>query len=531
MKRSLNYNQRSKKEENQKKKRIEKINIKNKIDSIKILTKKNKLSTALSEIKRLLEKYPDDDFVLFQYANILYILEEYELAKEEFQSIVDQNLDSKSSALYKLGSIAVLEGDYTLAKELFQHNIEESSYDEVLSVVSLSKLELKEGNFEESYAILERYANIDNDIIVIQRALILKTEKKYQEAYNLINNHNFKDNKYVIIPFYYIKACLEFELKLYDLSLESFDMILSGSKSKFYYKTLSEYNILNYKQRNFQKAISGCLEVINFSDDKYARKNLITLGNIYKMLGDIDLARSYYFKSISSKYHDKRGYIYLTDLAMIEKKYDKAKECIGKFLSTDSNDKEKNMANIRLALIAMKTGDIRKCQELMKQIDTKYLDGLDKDDYCSLKNHLKFITDKRKQSRGLYTYDQIKDYNLNRLKKHIDKIHTCENGDTSTFSKDIDLDDLILQIPELIEKGTMIGNHYFEYYEVDYDNVGIVNGNYSNTLRLVVFSETNMIITMYPVKDLICYNKKEKSVVKKKSQIDKFNQKYGKRDN
>lgn len=532
MKRSMNYNQRSKKQEAFLKRTNEKFNLKNKLVSIKKLIGENKLSTALNEVEELLQEYPDDSIGLFQHANILYILGELDSAKEEFQNIVNQNLENKYSALYKLGNIAVLEKDYKLAKELFRRNIEESPYEEVFSVIALSNLELRDGNFSEAEAVLERYPNIDNDRIVIQRALILKNKGKCEEAYNLINSHHFEKSEYIFRDFYYLKASLESDLKLYNLSEASFNMILQGPKTDFYYKALSEYNILNYRQRNYQKSISGCMEVIDYGDDKYIRKSLITLGNIYKMLGNIDLARKYYLESLRISYPEgKLGYIYLADLAMIEKEYDEAKDYIKEFVSHNPSKINENMANVRLALIAAKTNDIGTCQEFMKKIDTEYLTGFNKDDYYALKDYLGFITKSKKHSRGLYTYSQIKSYNLHKLKEHIDKIHTCDNGDTAIFSKDIDLDLLILQVPELIKKGNFVGNHYFELYEANYDNVGFVNGEVSNTLRLVVFPETNMIITMFPVKDLVLSFKKESTNIKRKSQIDKFNQKYGKRDN
>ena len=74
MKRSMNHNQRSKRQENFLKKKNEEFSIKNKLVSIKKLISENKLSTALNEVEELLQEYPDDSIGLFQYANILYIL-------------------------------------------------------------------------------------------------------------------------------------------------------------------------------------------------------------------------------------------------------------------------------------------------------------------------------------------------------------------------------------------------------------------------------------------------------------------------
>lgn len=56
----------------------------------------------------------------------MYILGEYNQAKEEFQNIIDLNLDSKYTAMYKLGNIALSENNINKAKDIFMRNILES---------------------------------------------------------------------------------------------------------------------------------------------------------------------------------------------------------------------------------------------------------------------------------------------------------------------------------------------------------------------------------------------------------------------
>ena len=64
MKRSINHNQRSKRQEVFLKKKNEEFSIKNKLVSIKKLICENKLSTALNEVEELLQEYPDDSIGL-----------------------------------------------------------------------------------------------------------------------------------------------------------------------------------------------------------------------------------------------------------------------------------------------------------------------------------------------------------------------------------------------------------------------------------------------------------------------------------
>lgn len=121
----------------------------------------------------------------------------------------------------------------------------------------------------------------------------------------------------------------------------------------------------------------------------------------------------------------------------------------------------------------------------------------------------------------------MKEYSLDKLKEHINKVHISTKQDISIFTKNIDFDSLILQLPSLLEKARLVNNHYFEQYEIEYKNIGSVNEKESNTLRIIVLSGTKKVITMYPVEDRNClmnYNNKRE----RKSQIDKFNKKYKK---
>lgn len=357
----MSYAKRNRKFKEQK---IKEINVKNKLNSIKILISKNKISKALSEIEELLEKNPNNSFFLFQHANILYILGEYNQAKEEFQNIIDLNLDSKYTAMYKLGNIALSENNINKAKDIFMRNILESPYEEVFSAIALSKIEMDKGNLDKSLEILNKFTNTDNDRVVLQRALILRNQYKFEEAYELLNSHHFNSDKYILGDYCYVKACLESDLRLYDKASISFNNILKGEKNNLYYKTLVEHSIFNYKIGNYQQAISSCLEIINSRYDKYHHKTKITLGNIYKKCGKLDFAKKSYFESINNDSNNIMGYLCLCDLAMIEKNYDKAKEYANKYIENSNNNRQKNSGNLRLALIAMKTKNLMNVEKL-----------------------------------------------------------------------------------------------------------------------------------------------------------------------
>lgn len=130
--------------------------------------------------------------------------------------------------------------------------------------------------------------------------------------------------------------------------------------------------------------------------------------------------------------------------------------------------------------------------------------------------------------------------------KHIIDRHGVENDfdDSTNFDKKVNIESLFYRIKD--EISTRLDLKYIEgldskYYHFLYPSVGYFNGKVVNILRVVV-ALNNQIVTMYPALmeigvDFINSFKIEEieqpdtqipKVKVRKSQIDKFNQRYGK---
>ena len=140
-----------------------------------------------------------------------------------------------------------------------------------------------------------------------------------------------------------------------------------------------------------------------------------------------------------------------------------------------------------------------------------------------------------------YSEYQILDYNKEDAFAHISAHKNGVFEDKSKFKNNLNLEYLF----ELIDNNLKSAKRSKEKNQMDIYYFGISNvgntrmGDSTNFVRVIVLPNTYNIISMYPVKNIPCealnleydYNKlflKEENMVKKMSQIDKFNKKYKK---
>ena len=500
--------------------------LKRRINSIKKLVASNKLSKALSETNIILEEYPGNSFALFQHANILYLLGEVDEAKKEFEYIISNDLESKHSSLYKLGVIAISEDEFDKAYDYFKMNIETSPYEEIFSIVELSRLELDRGNTDAAYEILLKYSDMKNPHILLQEAVVLRKQRRLQDAYEVLTSNIFSDNKDAVEDYYLIKGSIEIDLKKYDEAKKSLEKVVAGVRTKKYYRAKTELAYLNYQLLNYDEAISICEDVIANSTGKYIGKTMIILGNVYKCLLRFDEAEICYLKSLDYGYYsDKKGYLCLGNLKLVEKKYDEAKSYYKKYLNAALAPKSKSVANLKLALVSSKQNDVSSTIEYLAQVDESHLESINLEDYKCIKVDIDKI-EGLELSFVCYSNLQHYDYSIDALINHIDKVHT-NNEYSAVFNTETDLEELVCQIPQLLSRAQIVDNRYYEIYQVEYPSIGYVNGELTNTLQMVVFPESTKVLTMYPVVDRIDVKDMSKNQKQKtKSQIEKFNQRY-----
>ena len=497
-----------------------------KINSIKKLIFKKLYSKALNELEEYLEKYPNDSYGLFQRATVYQNIGEIELAKEEYEKIIDLNLESKYSSLFKLGLIAFEEGDFDKAAEIFKKNIETSPYDEVYSILELSYLELIRCNKDEAERVLKEYGNMSDERILLQYALVLLSKEQCDEAYDIINNFKCNDDYNTTSKYYNIKGSVESKLRLYDEAEKSFAKGLEYDKDHVHVDKITvDWAIMYYEKGDYVNAYKKCMDIILNPNSTHKENAYLILGGIEKYKENYEEAEKLYNKAIDTQtYPNNRGYYFLGELYCLLDQKEKALEYYERFINTSNNKKLINSSYFRSAILYMKLDNYKKFSEYMTKTTKRELSNTEKASYTFFRN---LITRDYDAIKITHTYLQLQDYSIDRLVNHIDKTHILYNQ-ASVFNENIDLEELVLTSPELLEKAHLIENSVFDLYHVKYDDIGYVGDEKTDCLEIVTFPDSKKIITMYPHNKIIISDEKQKVKSKQNSQISKFYAKYGK---
>lgn len=144
--------------------------------------------------------------------------------------------------------------------------------------------------------------------------------------------------------------------------------------------------------------------------------------------------------------------------------------------------------------------------------------------------------------RYSYNLKQVMDYNLEDAYRHITNSHVNSSKSTKTiFNPSIDIKKLMDDVKELIEnnQGTSRLDNLQEIYYIYYPECGKFVDSASYNLNHLIAStiyNTSDILTIYPVRENsfnepLTFPPKNEDVkaLKRVSQIDKFNMRYGKK--
>lgn len=500
------------------------------ITSIKNLICKGMISKAYSEIENYLSDYPSDSYGLYQRAVINGMLGNIEEEKRDLEYIIENGLNSRYSARYKLANIYFSEGDIKRSEKLLIENIEISPYPEVYSIITLSNIKLLQGEKQAALDVLYKYSQMDDDELVLQEIVIKNKIGYTKEAYDKLMNYEFSNNDVVMTKYYNVRANLALVLGNYDEAKECYQECFNLMNSIQRDKIEIDYASGCYTWGDHEKARQICLKTLYSSNSDYKEKASLILGNIAKLNGNYDEARSYYLDAAQyQKNKTYRGYLLVGQLYGMEDNYEEASKYYNLVIDSSVNKQIVNQAYLRLAFLEYRRNNIAAVKKYDSLINRKYISVLDASDYA----FIKIVLDSEKDVHNIeekYTYSQYinYDYSYETLLNHISKVHEG-NGQTSFFSPEIDLSSLVLESAEMIKKQKPSVNYTMDIYRINYDNVGYVNNRLVNQCEIVVVPNTDKIITIYPCYYADPVNKCEskKGIQKQKSRIDKFNQKYG----
>ena len=272
--------------------------------------------------------------------------------------------------------------------------------------------------------------------------------------------------------------------------------------------------------------------------------------------------------------HDYTSYTYYASLLVLLRKYEQAEDILEKTNLRVLNDlsfkndselyktyiKNYNYSKIKLLIFQNKYMELYNtyikprnnytCLDSLNidelsntQTNNKGIDFRGLKLFCWKKMGMMNISKKEKYS---YLFKQIIEYNddefLDHIKKHLMDYNTnADENNNSMFVENFPIQEVLDEVKKMIpnDRGLHFG-FLDDTYTFKYDECGRVNNKITNYFQVICIHDTNDIITMYPTLEgdylpyidlnILNSNKQNDNVkVKRKSQIDKFNQRFAKK--
>lgn len=511
------------------------------VDDLRFYTKGNNFERAKEVLVKIKDNYPNDPMIKYEEALLNYKLGNCNEALDIFESLIEQNKKNKKAAMYEYLKISIYSTkNYERVEEYCNYLIEEG---------------YKIGKVEYLYGIyLETYFRIDEAIEHYKKANDFGvTKANARLAYLLINTMHKKDCNHNMLDIENKCDNNESELRviirnlLHDGKFLEIKKILGRLERKIdngykMYQHIDDSNIyfvfLKYLKIGEVEKAKEVLETYGDKiEDKNINKYMNARFNLY--IGNYDLAVEEFKElAISNSSKSFESYTFLGKIANFFKQYDLERKYYNEMLKLKDNVKE--TPYIYLACLDIREGNIKAAKKNIKSISKQFRE-LNETAIMQLNAILGISLPKEKNK--FYSIRQIKNYDINEAIEHI-KRHT--NGfnyyeECGNFNDDIDIKELVYYTREKIENMEPSYFNVFDNYVIEYPNVGTYGDIKLDYVEAIVVPNTKNIITMYPVASENIFSKTyngnnkieeennyTKSKRKRKSQIDKFYERYGK---
>ena len=504
-----------------------------KINSIRTTIEMQKQNSAKLQIEEYLELYGKDTYIMLEQAryykligkikesiniletlilenpyNIGYIL--FELAKTyQEQGLIEQAIETykmiertnHKNKTFAYNALALIYMDlymYDEAKYYFEKVIQSEDRVRELAKINLSKIYRHLGEYDKAIEILDSVVAKNNGrlrcSVIYSKAKILKRKGMYEEAEQLYDDILIKyDSNYHPAIFEKVSIAIRNNRfleaqKLYK-SIENVEY-----HNKYFTLIKAEYN-LTMGNIDFAKEL---YDSITIEDNVYGTLVAFGLFRISVIKGDLDRA------------------IELCEYIMNRK------------------DEYYNEALIQLIEVELYNKNFTKSLELFKQIHINKLEEKNIKDYKIIRMILEIIFNFPTvyEASEKYSYQQLIDYDLDRAVKHIGSGHK-NKGDSTNFYNGMNIKKLLVDIKPLLKKENIIEISTGIKYLINYPNIGYSGNTKLDYLIVVTEVHNDNIITMYPCNQY-GFDKIEEEIeqpkqkeIKRISQIDKFNKRYG----
>ncbi|MBP3461310.1 MAG: hypothetical protein J6K21_02760 [Bacilli bacterium] len=508
---------------------------KEKILNIHNLIDNKKFALALSSIENYINSYSEDCYIIHEYGRYYLKKFDYEKAKYYFSLNIKNNSENKYYSMYSLGEIAIFEYNYDLAIHYFEEIINSKHKDKCYSLLELAKTYiLKEKYNESEKLLLNIIANkMPNYTFALGELIELKlTLNNVNEAEYYLDILKSKDNK---SNYEFLEGKIELKKGNINKSKMLFEKI-ENINSPSSINTKIELAKIEYQLYNYDKSLELLEKIENITNYTLVDCVFLFIGNYIALRKkDKALERVNQLSKFGKEYEDNVLY-YLGKIELMDKNYDNAIQYFSKI--SDKKVKTYKSAKLKEIMILIKQEKYKEAYELFKIVSNIKLniesDNLERMILIYLNKKLNLNIDIKCNH---YIEKLIVEYNKEVVIKHISKHKYYDSNKSihTLFNHGIDIEKIYDFAYNNISEENYIDNNFTDCYILRYNNVGINEKGVYNYLKVVTLPNSKEIITIYPCDNIhinnIIYNEEintlEKPKIKKISQVDKFNKKYG----
>lgn len=484
------------------------------INNIKYELSNKNFNKAQELINAYQEKYPDDIMGIVCRARLL----KNKKSIRKALNLLEYHMNDKFHSTYvelefyrEYASLLEINNREEEAEKAYIHSTEISD-NSVISTLDLARFYLNEKDFEKAEESLNKCKKLDDPQILILKAEILYKEEKYEESSELLKTiddksikRKIRNEKYEYLALNYYKLNnIEYALK-YINCINSKDASMLVIKNKLLSKIKTNNDVTktpNNKRVNrlLFKNYMGCY---NFKEAKRLvdsikdeSEKLYYYGRLKLLSRNFNEAEKLFCKSL----FDAQGEVFEHDIAYLALTYLRLNELDNLKTLLNHAENEINEFNADDRMIIANT------KLLLKKKDNHKVDF----------NNLS------------YASKQIYNYSKKSAIKHIYEHHVIGFLDKALFDEGTNVEELIDRAREKILDMKPLTDDFFDRYYITLDDTNI---------EVITNMSKKQIITMYPVNfvpENIEENKKEdtkKRVLKRETQIEKFNRRYGKKEN
>ena len=490
-------------------------------------------------IEEYINMYGKDCYVELEKAKYYHYTSNYKRAMELLINLADSNPKNIGYVLFELGRIYEKQKMYQEAIETYQkieltnHKSKEYAYFSLGNIYEHLFEHEKSISFFEKAIFPHSTLSEDSKLHIARNYIYLKD---YEKASEYLKNTLTHNNPKLACLVNYYNAKIESCLGNYDKYVEMIDDLLNRSPD--FNPALAEKVRILFAQKKYDegRVYLKKIHTVNSNIKEYCGYKILS-AEYYEKTNQFVEALKIYQDLLDNQIDNLKAIEVERIIIGIATCYvgignvDKAYEYFMKL--SDESTVYKNASIFNIISIEIYRGNYDRAYELLQQLEITEENKVDIFDLkLMLSKHIDIDISSDKELS--YRERQIANYSKEEAIDHINRGHMINNApsDEGAFYSETNLGELIDEIKEKLSEDSVIGLNILKKHKLYYENIGVFDGEQLDYLLVVTPLYSNDIITMYPTNKLLKEKmeaKPKQKIIKRESQIEKFNRRYNKK--